>query len=517
MKRNTILWFFSLLLLQGTFLSCNNWLDLESDSDILEDKLFEEYEGFRSSVNGIYRLLGEPNLYARNLTWGMASVLGNNYNESNLPTLASASFSLNYSYISTGDYANSTSMAIIDPVWESGYRVIANCNNLIAHVLERDTSFFPQGKVERDLILGEMLGVRALVHFDLLRLFAPATALNDSRSYIPYVTQYPERQPLHLTVQKTLEFIIADLEESKSLLAYNDTLYNAGEMESVTNRMGEGIGDWNYVDPRGGSFFTHRATRMNYFSATALLARAYQWRNGAGDMEKAYRAARDMYRFSSDKGWFRFTPAENLQTSADNISRKMYDDILFAANYNQMYSMLTDKVLYPTGKYFFYKNQDHLFGKGTPEDDSDDFRYVMLIDPLDKSSRRWTRPDTETTANSSVSRVQGSLAPVIRMSEAVYIMCECLADTNLPEAVELLAAVRMARGAKTLLPEVIGRTEFLERLYIEMTREFMSEGQTFFLYKRLNRPMYNGASPAVDMTNRYVLPIPHSETAYLTL
>ena len=49
-----------------------------------------------------------------------------------------------------------------------------------------------------------------------------------------------------------------------------------------------------------------------------------------------------------------------------------------------------------------------------------------------------------------------------------------------------------------------------------MTREFMSEGQTFYLYKRLNRSLYNGTG-SIDMNGKYVLPLPDSEINYITL
>lgn len=76
----------------------------------------------------------------------------------------------------------------------------------------------------------------------------------------------------------------------------------------------------------------------------------------------------------------------------------------------------------------------------------------------------------------------------------------------------MLGKVRLARNAIKPLKDM-DSDEFLEVLYNEMTREFLSEGQTFFLYKRLNRPIYNGAEP-LDMTGRYVLPIPYSEDVY---
>lgn len=41
------------------------------------------------------------------------------------------------------------------------------------------------------MIKGEALAARALMHFDLLRLFAPALVSNPTSIYIPYVTEFP--------------------------------------------------------------------------------------------------------------------------------------------------------------------------------------------------------------------------------------------------------------------------------------------------------------------------------------
>ena len=58
----------------------------------------------------------------------------------------------------------------------------------------------------------------------------------------------------------------------------------------------------------------------------------------------------------------------------------------------------------------------------------------------------------------------------------------------------------------------MSRDAFLEALYNDETREFLAEGQTFYLYKRLNRDMYNGAYP-IDMDGKYIVPLPDSETS----
>jgi hypothetical protein len=102
------------------------------------------------------------------------------------------------------------------------------------------------------------------------------------------------------------------------------------------------------------------------------------------------------------------------------------------------------------------------------------------------------------------------------MSEVYYIMAEYLASTgsadDMAMANSLLNEVRLARGSKRAL-NITSRGDFMDALVAEMTREMMTEGQTFFQYKRLGRPLYNGPVP-LDMSGRWVLPVPRSENEY---
>ena len=51
----------------------------------------------------------------------------------------------------------------------------------------------------------------------------------------------------------------------------------------------------------------------------------------------------------------------------------------------------------------------------------------------------------------------------------------------------------------------------MDVLINEMRREWIGEGQIFYLYKRLNKDMYNGEYP-INMSGKYVIPLPDSET-----
>lgn len=67
--------------------------------------------------------------------------------------------------------------------------------------------------MERKMIMGEAYACRALIHFELLRLFAPALVNDDGRTYIPYVESYPVLSASKLGVKPYLEKVIADLEK----------------------------------------------------------------------------------------------------------------------------------------------------------------------------------------------------------------------------------------------------------------------------------------------------------------
>ena len=62
----------------------------------------------------------------------------------------------------------------------------------------------------------------------------------------------------------------------------------------------------------------------------------------------------------------------------------------------------------------------------------------------------------------------------------------------------------------------ISKEEFMDLLVNDLTRDFLTRGQTWFYLKKLNyKKMYNGNPVWWDVPDEwYVLPIPDSETMY---
>ena len=113
--------------------------------------------------------------------------------------------------------------------------------------------------------------------------------------------------------------------------------------------------------------------------------------------------------------------------------------------------------------------------------------------------------------NNSDERVNGPLIPVLRKAEMFHIVCEYLVSKDrLADAVKLLNDLRYARGLPfSNMGTNLSKDEFLGKLRLDAHKEFVSEGQVFFMYKRLNQGIWDGKNGTVSPD--YVLPIPDGE------
>ena len=167
------------------FSACNDWLSIEPSEQISGKDLYSTANGFYTQINGIYQDMAKQELYGTELSWGFLDVLAQYYDMSN---------SSNHAYKNASEYSYgySRTQAMIDMIWSKMYNIIVNCNDLIKHVPEADTSMFVRRQMEKDMILGEAYALRGFLHFDLLRMFAPAPIVDDGKPHIPYVDQFPK-------------------------------------------------------------------------------------------------------------------------------------------------------------------------------------------------------------------------------------------------------------------------------------------------------------------------------------
>lgn len=103
-----------------------------------------------------------------------------------------------------------------------------------------------------------------------------------------------------------------------------------------------------------------------------------------------------------------------------------------------------------------------------------------------------------------------NLFPVIRLTEMKYIMAEYYArNGNVGEAYRILNEIRENRG---IYGSSLGGStwnEFEQELLHDARREWISEGQLFFLYKRLNTAIVNDKGTLRPMTlQESMFPVP---------
>ncbi|MDD2426283.1 MAG: RagB/SusD family nutrient uptake outer membrane protein [Bacteroidales bacterium] len=508
MKKNRYLisLFLSILLLSG----CNSWLDLEPTNKVDDKKLFSTYEGFRVSLNGIYQSISSGQLYGREMTWGAASVIGQDYLGGQIGT------SSIYTYVQTYEYDRSSTQTIIKNIWSTAYNAIANCNILIREIENKDGDFFPEGIGEKNLILGEALALRGMLHFDMLRLFAPAPSTQDNGAYIPYYTKFPSYYSAKLPTTEVLENVILDLERARDLvMQWDTTADNRPYLYAIARRFPT---SYIYI-PDTGEFFSSRGSRLNFAAIYGLLARVCLY---AGRIEEAKEYAYYIYNTLGPEGtnswgstkWFTFTPTNKIgATTPTNNHIKLYEDILFSLYDDQLLVKIDDykKLSSSLASKSYMRLNSEVFDFDS-WDDADDARSMLIVkDEADYDvSQRWMN----TGATGATITNQYKMLPVIRLSEIYYILSECLyLEGNTVEAENILNQVRNARGAKR---QVTGSSpeKFREELLWEYRKEFMTEGQTFFAYKRLNEPAIKIGSQSIEMRTNYIFPLPDNEEIY---
>lgn len=480
-----------------SLVSCNKWLDITPEDTTTEKQLFSDAGGYHSAINGLYQSLASSSLYGKNLTWGFASALSQDYDN------ASSSDGLEFSYVEKYEYGSDQVKAFGEQIWTSAYNVIANANNILQHLEKADSTLFPEAaRGEIEMIEGEAIAVRALMHFDLLRLFAVSPVVDRNAKAIPYVTVYPEKFASRKTVQETLDAVEADLEKAAKLLMPSDSVggYSSDFMSSVGNRFYASNSSRDF-------FFSARGVRLNYVAILSLLARIYLYE---GDVENAYRCAKlvdDV--FIKENRWYVYTTFSDSDTEIYR-PHKMMDELLVCF-YNETLSTTYENIFADhRGGSYKLKHLDGIFA------DNDDYRLRKLVFNIDASAKASLKYRERSGTSNSI-LVENRLLPVMRISEIHLIMAECLVrNGSVADAVKLLNNLRVSRGCMgNTLAETISQEEAMQAIATETRRESVAEGQYFFYCKRTNAATIDNGGVYVPMEGKYTMQIPDSEVSFL--
>ncbi len=466
--------------------SCDDFLDVQPVTEKVESDMFSDAQGFEDAIYGVYASLQSTSLYGRELMWGTTEILAQNIkcDGSWVDGLSQYIYDENSSVIST-----------IDAIWTNAYQVIGYANNVIKNLEGHST----QSLSRYNLYMGEMLGMRAVLHFDMLRLFAP---INEDATGIPYVTAYSQEVKPFYTVGQVYDYIITDLLEAEKLLTADEKL-----VEYPRNNT-------NY-----NAFENYRETHMNLYAVRAYLARVYWMR---GDMTNAAKYAESVINSQKfplvdvtevqDYLTGVLSPKETIfgvfsPTAVELAISYLYDHLSYSSYdpYNDasgVTHLLPFDAVYkkdvPDGVQDYRTYHFPLIGTST-------YRFWKLVDYYEAS---------DTKRSTTENLIKGFT--LIHASEMYLIAAEALLDTDYNQAVAYFDAEIQSRGLAAF--ETRGVTLTKEMIYNEYHKELFGEGQVWFNMKRLNKDIQSNEELRIIPASNdiYVLPIPDAEYDYRT-
>lgn len=463
--------------------SCDSWLEVKPYDKISEGELQKSEEGYQKMLNGIYIDLNSDALYGQSLSVEMIEVMGGAY-----AIGTDNSVWGNYKDLSNYQYGTEYWRNRLDQTWNKAYALILNCNKILENI-DQNQDLFTGGNYYA--VKGEALALRAMLHFDMLRLFGPVYAKDSEKKAIPYYNKQTNSPEPILTAKEVAEKVVADLEEARILLA-NDPVKTEGTLMS-----GSQDGTSN--------FMRYRALRLNYYAVEALLARVNLY---MGNKTEAFKYATDVIK-TADQGIFPFVDKSLVIGSPADPDRIFSSEVLFAltnTSRSKIHKNFYDPSRLPN---YVFRMDDNLMsnivygGAATTGGYQDDYRY--RANWIATGSNRYFYKYSDMVANGSI---QNTMIPMIRLGEMFLIAAESQSD-DLAKGVQYVNALRRNRGVanlQTLTPDL---------LKYEYIRELYGEGQLFYLYKRLNSDIITSSNAnknpkASDLI--FVVPLPDSET-----
>lgn len=465
--------------------SCKKgWLDVTASNQIKADDQFKEAAGFKDALMGAYIGMTAQSSYGRDMTWNLVDLLSRQYN-----TLGGGN---TYIYAQNFEYERITVKPILDALWNKQYNTIANLNNALNYL---DVDKGVLNSIEYGIIKGELLGLRAFLHFDLIRLYGHGNYANRpelaNRKAIPYVTQYSKDITPQLTYQQTFALLEKDLEEALELLKEDPIYPNASRNANY------------YSDVNRNGFYNSREQRMNYFAVKALKARVLLWEGGAENIGKAAVIAEEVISQSQ---------AHLITANTDVTKHRTFPtEHLFGLKIEAFPTIinpyLTGDVSSQVGLYIVNTTAEEMYEADDANIGLVDIRYNNLL--VAESRGRVPvklKPDPAFLYG---------LIPLMKIPEMYYIAAEHYINTNPNKAVDLINAVRKSRRILSDIPYGLSTDLLQAELLKEYRKEYVMEGQLFFYYKRIGLKHIPGLSQDFIVGDGvYTIPYPDNEIEF---
>lgn len=462
------------------FGSCDSFFDVNPQTEIVGDVLFQEEAGFREALTGVYIKLKSNNAYGRALTMTTIEHLVSSWDV----TTNSVGYRLG-----RFEYENADVQSAFDGIYRQAYNTVANINELLSHIDAKEDVFSSPDMF--NMIKGESLALRAYVHFDILRLFGPVPTSPGVGNSLPYVKAVStEQNPLLGFEQFKIE-LLNDLKQAEELLQNSDPF-----TEYSINDFQQG----NYITDN--DFSSYRYLRMNYYAVKALQARAHLWFN---ETTEAYAAAKTVIDATDSNN----TPKFRLGRATDFADEDfvLTCEHIFGLYDFDLYSKF--QIMYAQANYKKGQNEtlinEELFGN-TGTDIRESSLWETIQDPSLQNSyilKKYKVAENVTAVSNDYKQI-----PMLRISEMYFIAIETAPQDEAEQLWEEFTNSRNYEAEDLPADDNLKKALLLK----EYRKEFYAEGQAYFAYKRTDAPLSDILFAPASAELSYLPPMPKIET-----
>lgn len=441
--------------------SCGNeWLDVSPSDGTDADGALTNSSDLNAARTGMYKALkGTSNMvdyYGQQFFVYGDVHAGDDYQYNHIGGSNRASFYYEMTYQTASEFNTSTVS------WQSPYVVIGRANRIIAAAESGNLSDEAEAGDIIDQYAAEALTLRALAHFDLVRIFGkPYTADQGASLGVPLVTTVLESsvKPARNSVKEVYDQVVKDLTDAIS----------SGALTTETEP--------GYV---------------SLWSAKAILSRVYL---NMGDYANALAVAEDIINHSGAalwtrdqylKAWDAATPNEseflfrlNISGSTDNNDLNGIGNLQGRDGYKEMVATKS-------------------FVDMLTADPNDIRNDIFLPATADKEVA------TFGTNKVFLNKLRGqggnlrnvTIVPIIRLSEVYLTAAECAFRTNdKAKAVKYLN--ELVKNRTTTEASLVTESDItLDRILKERRKELIGEGQRYFDALRCNEKIVRYTSEA---------------------
>lgn len=495
-----------LLALLGTA-SCSDWLDVQPETEVSENKMFEEYKGFRDALTGCYIRMVNQDLYGKRLTMTSIESLADLWERPNEEARPDDYYLYNH------QYDKEEARVVIDSLYSGLYNVIVQVNILLKNLEERG-NVISDNQI-RSLMLGEAYALRAYCQFDILRLFGQIPQGGAKQVSLPYSeTTSIYEMPSYYDFNGYVEKLMSDLDNAENYLKDNDPIftYTFDQLNNVGTS--EGI----YMED---DYLAFRQFRMNYWAVRGLRARIYQY---IGDTGMAYQTAKEIIDAKGADGKSLLT----LSTKSD-VDQGYYaspSEALFLLHAPKLIDYSIDEIGGDPSVQIRENEQLHITGTMLTQqlyagqNTMSDVRYNQVWERNTANNGGAKYPtikkyfyNTELNSTTIEEVYQALLTkrqviPLMRLSEMYLIAIET--TTDLAEANALYKSFMEARSVSLTEDAFASLADVKALVLDEYRREFYGEGVMFYTYKRNNtaKMLFQTGTMSDDS---YILPLPNTE------